>query len=140
MDLAMEIFNLTKAFPAEEKYSLTDQIRRSSRSVPANISEAWRKRRYPAAFISKLSDADGESAETQTHIETAKRGTIGHVHRIITSVIRRRQCQGNGTQGSRKTFRRRLSVSILELLQLATDSTFQSLQILEYYLLITSRP
>jgi len=73
MDLAMEIFTITKAFPAEEKYSLTDQIRRSSRSVPANISEAWRKRRYPAAFVSKLSDADGEAAETQTHIETAKR-------------------------------------------------------------------
>ncbi len=73
MDLAMEIFAITRTFPAEEKYSLTDQIRRSSRSVPSNISEAWRKRRYPAAFISKLSDADGETAETQTHIETSRR-------------------------------------------------------------------
>jgi len=73
MDLAMEIFEITKRFPPEEKYSLTDQIRRSSRSVPANIAEAWRKRRYPAAFVSKLNDAEGESAETQTHLEIAKR-------------------------------------------------------------------
>lgn len=73
MDLAMEIFELTKKFPTEEKYALTDQIRRSSRSVPANIAEAWRKRRYPAAFVSKLNDAEGESAETQTHLEIAKR-------------------------------------------------------------------
>ena len=73
MDLAMEIFEVTKRFPMEERYSLTDQIRRSSRSVPANLAEAWRKRRYPAAFVSKLNDAEGESAETQTHLETAKR-------------------------------------------------------------------
>ena len=73
MDLAMEIFEITKKFPPEERYSLTDQIRRSSRSVPANIAEAWRKRRYPAAFVSKLNDAEGESAETQTHIEIARR-------------------------------------------------------------------
>jgi four helix bundle protein len=73
MDLAMEIFEITKKFPTEEKYALTDQIRRSSRSVPANIAEAWRKRRYPAAFVSKLNDAEGESAETQTHLEIAKR-------------------------------------------------------------------
>lgn len=69
----MQVFELTKKFPAEEKYSLTDQIRRSSRSVPANISEAWRKRRYSAAFVSKLSDSEGEAAETQTHIEVALR-------------------------------------------------------------------
>lgn len=73
MDVAMQVFELTKKFPAEEKYSLTDQIRRSSRSVPANISEAWRKRRYPAAFVSKLSDSEGEAAETQTHVEVALR-------------------------------------------------------------------
>ena len=65
MEMAFEIFQITKAFPAEEKYSLTDQIRRSSRSVCANIAEAWRKRRYKAAFIAKLSDAEGEAAETQ---------------------------------------------------------------------------
>ena len=68
---AMEIFELSKAFPAEEKYSLTDQIRRSSRSVCANISEAWRKRRYKAVFINKLTDAAQEAAETQTWIEFA---------------------------------------------------------------------
>jgi len=73
MDAAMEVFTLTKSFPAEEKYSLADQIRRSSRSVPANISEAWRKRRYSAAFVSKLNDAEGEAAETQTHLELALR-------------------------------------------------------------------
>ena len=73
IDLAMEIFETTKGFPMEERYSLTDQIRRFSRSVPTNIAEAWRKRRYPAAFVSKLNDAEGESAETQTHLEMAKR-------------------------------------------------------------------
>jgi four helix bundle protein len=73
MDLAMQIFELTKTFPSEEKFSLTDQIRRSSRSVPANISEAWRKRRYVPAFCSKLNDAETEGAETQTSIEMARR-------------------------------------------------------------------
>src|SRR5574341_338935 len=62
---AMEIFELTKKFPSEEKYSLTDQIRRSSRSVTAQISEAWHKRRYEAAFICKLNDAEAEAGETQ---------------------------------------------------------------------------
>jgi len=70
---AMRIFQLSKSFPKEETYSLTDQIRRSSRSVCANIAEAWRKRRYEAAFISKISDAEGESAETQTWLEFAVR-------------------------------------------------------------------
>lgn len=69
MNAAMEVFQLTKAFPKEEKYSLVDQIRRSSRSVPANLAEAWRKRRYHAAFVAKLNDAEGEAAETQTWIE-----------------------------------------------------------------------
>ncbi len=66
---AMDIFEATKHFPKEELYSLTDQIRRSSRSVTANIAESWRKRRYEAAFISKLNDAEAESAETQTWLE-----------------------------------------------------------------------
>ncbi len=66
-----EIFELSKSFPKEEKYSLTDQIRRSSRSVGANIAEAWQKRRYPAHFVSKLSDSDGEQAETQHWLDTA---------------------------------------------------------------------
>lgn len=73
VDAAMRIFEATKAFPNEERYSLTDQIRRSSRSVAANIAEAWRKRRYKAAFVSKLNDAEGESAETQTWLELAAR-------------------------------------------------------------------
>ena len=58
---AMEVFHLSKTFPSEEKYSLIDQGRRSSRSVAANISEAWRKRRYPASLVSKLNDAEGEA-------------------------------------------------------------------------------
>jgi len=68
---AMEIFELTKSFPRDELFSLTNQIRRSSRSVNMNLAEAWRKRRYKAAFISKLSDAETEAAETQTSLEFA---------------------------------------------------------------------
>ena len=83
MDAAMQIFEVTGKFPEREKYSLTDQIRRSSRSVPANISEAWRKRRYPAAFVSKLNDAEGEAAETQTHIEIALR--CGYVDNSLSA-------------------------------------------------------
>lgn len=70
-DNAMHIFELSKSFPKEERYSLTDQIRRSSRSVCANLAEAWRKRRYEKAFISKLSDSESELAETQVWIEFA---------------------------------------------------------------------
>lgn len=69
---AMQIFQLTKTFPMEEKYSLVDQVRRSSRSVCVNLAEAWRKRRYRAAFIAKLSDAETEACETQVWIEFAK--------------------------------------------------------------------
>lgn len=68
---AMRIFELTKCFPMEERFSLTDQIRRSSRSVCANIAEAWRKRRYEAAFVNKLNDAEAEAAEVQTWLEFA---------------------------------------------------------------------
>ncbi|QSJ20869.1 four helix bundle protein [Nostoc sp. UHCC 0702] len=70
-DAAMKIFELSKNFPVEERYSLTDQIRRSSRSVCANFAEGWRKRRYQAAFVAKLNDCEAESAETQTWIEFA---------------------------------------------------------------------
>ncbi|MEO0769894.1 MAG: four helix bundle protein [Cyanobacteria bacterium J06649_4] len=70
-EAAMKIFELSKQFPVEERYSLTDQIRRSSRSVCANLAEAWRKRRYQAAFVAKLSDSEAEAAETQTWIEFA---------------------------------------------------------------------
>lgn len=70
--LAQEIFEMTKSFPKEETYSLTDQIRRSSRSVGAQIAEAWAKRPYEKHFISKLTDSDGEQHETQHWIETAE--------------------------------------------------------------------
>jgi four helix bundle protein len=70
-DVAMRIYRLSKRWPAEERYSLTDQIRRSSRSVCASIAEAWRKRRYPSHFVSKLSDADAEAAETQNWLQFA---------------------------------------------------------------------
>jgi four helix bundle protein len=66
---AMEIFGLSKGFPIEERYSLTDQIRRSFRSVCANLAEAWRKRRYRAAFLAKLNDCEAEAAETQVWIQ-----------------------------------------------------------------------
>jgi four helix bundle protein len=72
-DAAMRVFHLSRKFPKEETYSLTDQIRRSSRSVSANLAEAWRKRRYEAAFVSKLSDAETEAAETQVWLEYAVR-------------------------------------------------------------------
>ncbi|MEI8167633.1 MAG: four helix bundle protein [Chloroflexales bacterium] len=71
--LAMELFEHTKGFPSHERYALTDQIRRSSRSVCANLAEAWRKRRYRAAFLSKLTDVESELAETQTWIAFAHR-------------------------------------------------------------------
>ena len=70
-DSAMQIFEISKRFPVEEKYSLTDQIRRASRSVCANLAEAWRKRAYKAMFIHKLSDSSQEAAETQTWLEFA---------------------------------------------------------------------
>ena len=69
--LAMEIFRVSKNFPAEERYALTSQIRRSSRSVSMNLREAWAKRRYEAHFISKLTDCDGENSETDTSLDFA---------------------------------------------------------------------
>jgi four helix bundle protein len=71
-ELAMQIFNLTRYFPADEKYALTSQIRRSSRSVCLNLREAWAKRRYEAHFISKLTDCDGENSETDSSLDFAK--------------------------------------------------------------------
>ena len=70
-DTAKQIYEASKKFPREETYSLTDQIRRSSRSVCANLAEAWRKRRYEAAFVAKLSDVEAEAAETQTWLQFA---------------------------------------------------------------------
>ncbi len=70
--LSMDIFHLSKEWPKDEKYSLTDQVRRSSRSVCSNLREAWAKRRYVAHFISKLSDCDGENSETDTWLDYAR--------------------------------------------------------------------
>ncbi len=94
----MKIFEVTKTFPREETYSLTDQIRRSSRSVCANLAEAWRKRRYEAAFISKLSDSETEAAETQVWLEFAvkcnylsaeqARGLYKSYEQIIGKIVR----------------------------------------------------
>jgi four helix bundle protein len=70
--LAMEIFEISKSWPPEERYSLTDQVRRSSRSVCSNLREAWAKRRYEAHFVSKLTDSDGENSETDTWLDFAK--------------------------------------------------------------------
>jgi four helix bundle protein len=72
-EAAMRIFEVTKTFPMEERFSLVDQVRRSSGSVCANIAEAWRKRRYAAHFVSKLSDAESEAEETRVWLEFAKR-------------------------------------------------------------------
>lgn len=82
---ALEIYELTKTFPKDEIYSLTSQIRRSSRSVTANIAEAFRKRRYPKAFISKLSDAEAEAAETQVWLDYSQ--DHSYISREITNSI-----------------------------------------------------
>ncbi len=93
-ETAMKIFDLSKSFPKEEKYPLVDQIRRSSRSVCSNLTEAWRKRRYEAAFISKLSDAEGEAAETQVWLEFAvkceymTRGQATGLYQAYAEIIR----------------------------------------------------
>ena len=81
-EAAMKIFELTKSFPIEERYSLVDQIRRSSRSVCANLAEAWRKRRYKAAFIAKMSDAESEAAETQVWLEFGIRCNYANMSEI----------------------------------------------------------
>ena len=93
-DAAMLIFKESKGFPKEETYSLTDQIRRSSRSVCANLSEAWRKRRYKAAFIAKLSDAESEAAETQVWLEFATKCSYmehdraSHLYQAYDEILR----------------------------------------------------
>jgi four helix bundle protein len=81
----MQIFEASKSFPKDETYSLTDQIRRSSRSVSANTAEAWRKRRYEAAFVAKLSDSESEAAETQVWIEFAVR--CGYLDRDLAALV-----------------------------------------------------
>lgn len=84
-DTAMEIFHISKNFPKEEKYALTDQIRRSSRSVCSNLAEAWRKRRYPAVFINKLTDSEQEAAETQTWLEFADK--CGYIDKTLYQTL-----------------------------------------------------
>ena len=97
---AMRIFELSRKWPQEERYSLTDQIRRSSRSVCENIAESWRKRRYPAHFVSKLSDSDAESAETEVWLDFAfhcgyieqndhseLRDDYDHICRMLTNMM-----------------------------------------------------
>lgn len=87
-DAASAIFEATRRFPKEERYSLIDQIRRSSRSVCANIAEAWLKRRYPASFVSKLTDAGGETAETQVWLDTAL--ACGYLEATTHATLRER--------------------------------------------------
>lgn len=90
---AMEIFELSKSFPKDEKYSMTDQIRRCSRSVCSNITEAWRKRRYEAAFQLKLNDAEAEAAETQCWLQFAvgckylERETAANLHKQYDVIL-----------------------------------------------------
>jgi four helix bundle protein len=85
MDAAVQIFELTTGFPAEERYSMTDQVRRCSRSVCANIAEAWRKRRYPNAFVSKLNDAEAEASETEVWLELAVR--CGYLDQVRAAAL-----------------------------------------------------
>ena len=80
-ELAMDIYEISKSFPKEERYALTDQIRRSSRSVCANLAEAYRKRRYPAHFVAKLTDCDMENSETQVWLDFAKE--CNYINEII---------------------------------------------------------
>lgn len=86
-DTAMQVFELSKALPKEERYSLTDQVRRSSRGVCANLAEAWRKRRYEGAFVSKLSDSETEAAETQVWLEFAVK--CGYLNRTAAAPLYR---------------------------------------------------
>src|SRR5262245_38215379 len=92
-ELAMRIFEVSKRFPPEERYAITGQIRRSSRSVCMNLREAWAKRRYPAHFVSKLTDCDGENSETDTSLDFAR--DCGYIseqeHRDLTA-----QCEEVG--------------------------------------------
>jgi four helix bundle protein len=101
VEAAMRIFELTKSFPKQETYSLTDQIRRSSRSVSGQIAEAWRRRKYEAAFINKLNEAEGEAAETQVWLEySVKCGYMNYetgkeLHALYDRVIGKLVTMGN---------------------------------------------
>jgi len=93
-ELAMHIFEASKAFPKEEKYSLTDQVRRCSRSTCANMREAWSKRRYNAHFVSKMTDADGENSETDTWLDFAH--DCGYIN-DQTYLYLKNECQDVGS-------------------------------------------
>ncbi len=101
VEAGMAVFEKSKSFPAEEKFSLTDQIRRSSRSVSGQISEGWRKRKYEASFVNKLNDAEGEAAETQTWLEYAvKCGYVSRtdgqkLHKLYDHIIGKLVTMGN---------------------------------------------
>jgi four helix bundle protein len=97
-ELAMLIFEISKRFPKEEQYSLTGQIRRSSRSVPMNLREAWAKRRYPANFVSKLTDCDGENSETDSSLDFAK--ACGYITLDEHADLTRRCCEVGKMLGS----------------------------------------
>ena len=85
-EAAMRVFEVSKSYPKEERYSLTDQIRRSSRSVCANLAEAWRRRRYEGAFLARLNDAEAEAAETQTWLDFA--AECGYSEAAVCDVLR----------------------------------------------------
>ena len=101
VEAGMRIFELTKKFPKDEKFSLTDQIRRSSRSVSGQVAEGWRKRKYEAAFVSKLNDSEGEAAETQSWLEYAvkchyvERSTGLELHRTYDRIMGKLVNMGN---------------------------------------------
>jgi four helix bundle protein len=101
VEAAMAIFDASKKFPPEERYSLTDQIRRSSRSVSAQIAEAWRRRKYEAVFVNKLNEAEGEGAETQTWLEYAVRcdylpaATGRELHKLYDRILGKLVNMGN---------------------------------------------
>ena len=101
MEMSREVFQLSKSFPREETYSLTDQIRRSSRSVSAQIAEAWRRRKYEAVFVNKLNEAEGEAAETQTWLEHAVQchyapvSKAREIHRLCNRILGKLVTMGN---------------------------------------------
>jgi four helix bundle protein len=101
MEMSRDVFQISKSFPKEETYSLTDQIRRSSRSVSAQIAEAWRRRKYEAVFVNKLNEAEGEAAETQTWLEHAVQceyvpaAKARELHRLCNRILGKLVTMGN---------------------------------------------
>jgi four helix bundle protein len=101
MEMSRQVFQLSRNFPKEEIYSLTDQIRRSSRSVSAEIAEAWRRRKYENVFVNKLNEAEGEAAETQTWLEHAVQcgyapvSTARTIHRLCNQILGKLVTMGN---------------------------------------------